>query len=441
MLSEQAAPATEHTDREEIRNKRRAISVSASVMILLLVVATALAPLVLVEDTSRDFSYGTACVAAATGEKPESKLWWNDGLWWAVLFNSEANAYHIYRLGTNDTWDDIGTAVDDRPGTKSDVLWDGSAGKLYVVSHVFEDTGKPMADSGQWARLYRFSYSQPARSYTLDRGFPVMVSQGVSETMTLAKALSGKLWITYVENARVMINHSTDDDTRWGVPTVLPVSEQSTALTTDDISSVIAFGDDSVGVMWSNQTTMKMHFAVHHERDADDVWGAEEVAYSESADDHINLKADGSGRVYAAVKTSFLKRNEPLVLLLVREQGGEWSNYVFGKVGDHHTRPIVLLDETARRLYMFATSGGKNPSAEAGGSIYYKETSIDRINFAPGLGDVFIESPADPLINNATSTKQNVQSRTGLVVLASDSSTRHYLHRAMKISHVSGPQH
>src|SRR5205809_305991 len=30
----------------------------------------------------RDFSYGTSGVAEPTGEKPESKLWWNDGLWW-----------------------------------------------------------------------------------------------------------------------------------------------------------------------------------------------------------------------------------------------------------------------------------------------------------------------------------------------------------------------
>jgi hypothetical protein len=41
---------------------------------------------------------------------------------------------------------------------------------------------------------------------------------------------------------------------------------------------------------------------------------------------------------------------------------------------------------------------------------------------------VFIKNGADTRLNNATSTKQTVNSTTGLVVLASDQGTRHYLH-------------
>ncbi len=43
----------------------------------------------------RDFSYGTVCTATPTGEKPESKLWWNDGSWWGSLCNPTAHRYHI----------------------------------------------------------------------------------------------------------------------------------------------------------------------------------------------------------------------------------------------------------------------------------------------------------------------------------------------------------
>ena len=45
-----------------------------------------------------DFSYGTTIPADVTGEKPESKLWWNDGIWWGILYNNTAGEYHIYRL-------------------------------------------------------------------------------------------------------------------------------------------------------------------------------------------------------------------------------------------------------------------------------------------------------------------------------------------------------
>ena len=35
---------------------------------------------------------------AATGSKPESKLWWNDGFWWASMFDSTSSRYAIFRL-------------------------------------------------------------------------------------------------------------------------------------------------------------------------------------------------------------------------------------------------------------------------------------------------------------------------------------------------------
>ncbi|HMQ32427.1 MAG TPA: hypothetical protein PKD53_16970, partial [Chloroflexaceae bacterium] len=43
----------------------------------------------------RTFSYGTPngrCNSTPTGEKPESKLWWNDGYWWGRLCNDAAEA-------------------------------------------------------------------------------------------------------------------------------------------------------------------------------------------------------------------------------------------------------------------------------------------------------------------------------------------------------------
>jgi hypothetical protein len=414
----------------------RSGNVTALVVIGLLLLATVFSPVALRETCYRDFSYGKTCVAAASGEKPESKLWWNDGLWWAVLYSDAAHEYQIYKLNRELTqWDDSGVSVDDRPGSKSDAFWDDHYKKLYIASHIFVDVGNPTGNPEDWGRIYRYSYDPAAKTYSLDSGFPVTVTRGVCETMVLAKDSKGQLWVTYVQDSKVMVNHSLgDDDKTWATPFVLPVNERAVDLTTDDISSIIAFGGNSVGVMWSNQATMKMYFAIHRDGDPADTWRPEEIAYADSADDHINLKTDSAGRVYAAVKTSFEKYDEPLVLLLVRETEGKWSNHVFGLDRDHHTRPIVLLDEVDDRLYMFATAGGKVPAAEAGGAIYYKLSSMKNIDFGPGLGEEFIESPTDPLINNATSTKQNVDSTTGIVVLATDKTTHRYLHNLIKIS-------
>jgi hypothetical protein len=77
----------------------------------------------------------------ATGEKPESKLWWNDGFWWGSMWHAPSGDFHVFRLeeGTQ-SWVDTGVALDDRPATRADALWDGAAGKLYVASHRFSES-------------------------------------------------------------------------------------------------------------------------------------------------------------------------------------------------------------------------------------------------------------------------------------------------------------
>jgi VCBS repeat-containing protein len=173
--------------------------------------------------------------------------------------------------------------------------------------------------------------------------------------------------------------------------------------------------------MWSDQSDDEMKFAVHQDSQANDTtWSNAEVAVSGSniADDHINLKADATGRVYAATKTSASGGSNPLILLLVRNAAGAWSTVVFGTVQDNQTRPILVLHEERQRLFMFATWD------QSGDVIYMKETSMDAPSFAPGRGTAVIDA-AD--VNNATGSKQSVTDATGLLVQASaDASDLHH---------------
>ncbi len=391
----------------------------------------------------RDFSFGTTCNSTPTGEKPESKLWINDGSWWGSLCNPTAKEYHIYRLDLpTQQWIDTGTAIDDRPGTKGDTLWDPASQKLYVVSHVFTTTGQSVSSSGQWGRLYRFSYNSSTKQYSLDSGFPITVTRGKSETLVIAKDSTGQLWVTYVENSKVMVNHSNGSDTSWGDPYVLPLPASATTVAADDISSILAFQGNKIGVMWSSQLNKRFYFGVHLDGTPDTAWQMDSVGIpgppcsGDCGDDHINLKSiqvDGTGRVFAAIKTSLTAANAPLVMLVARDRNGNWASYVFGRKRDALTRPVVLLDEEHGRLYMFATS------PESSGSIYYKSTDINNISFPVGLGDLFIDSPTDSRINNATSTKQNLNSSTGLVVLASDQDSKYYLHNYLSLNPSGAP--
>jgi PKD repeat protein len=377
--------------------------------------------------------------SSPSGSKPESKLWWNDGYWWASLWDTATSDFYIYKLNlSTQTWERTNTPLDPRTGTRADVLWDGT--KLYVASHVF--TESPAATtSANAGKLWRFSYNASTDIYTLDSGFPVDINAAKTETLVIDKDSTGKLWATWTQGNRVYVNRTLSSDADWGTPFILPVD--GTNVATDDISSVVAFDGNKIGVMWSNQNESTMNFAVHVDGQPDTTWSARSVAYggSGNADDHINLKSlqsDGS-RVFAAVKTSRSGSSDPLVVLLVYNRATNvWSSAVFGRVAEHHTRPIVLLDETNHIIHMFATSD------ENGGSIYEKTTPIsDNPSFEPGRGTPFIEEGAAPGtsgdLNNATSTKQNVNCTTGLVVLATNSTSDDYWHNYQPLPGCGGP--
>lgn len=359
-------------------------------------------------------------LSAPTGEKPESKLWFANGYWWADLYNPEVQRHHIYRFDPETyEWYDTGAALDPRPSSRSDVLWDAETQRLYVVSHVFSTSAAPTSAESNWGYLYRFSYDRALLKFLPDDGFPVPVTRGKSEALTLAKDSRGRLWVAYVESRQVMVNHSEDDDTRWSEPRPLR-TQNSGALSGDDIAAVISFGGDRIGIAWSNQRQSAMYFAVHLDSAPPGEWAEETIiAEPNMADDHINLKSDSAGRVYLASKTSD-KGEAPLAVLYVRDLDGVWTVHPFGTGADHHTRPIVLVDEERQRLHMFAAS------PESGGLVYYKQTALDAIQFPAGPGRVVLQNAVDNRINNVTSTKQSVDQASGILILASGSTNRYF---------------
>jgi hypothetical protein len=371
--------------------------------------------------TYQDFFY-TSVTSNPTADKPQSKLWFQDGAWWSLMLSPSDNVVHIFELRADHTWRDTGTVVDDRSNSMGDALWDGDANKLYVASRAASSP----------ARLVRLSYSPTTRSYSVDAGFPVNISPGGSESITIAKDSTGKLWATFTRQSQVWVTHSTTSDTSWTAPFNPPVGD--TAITSDDISSVVTMRG-KIGVIWSDQLSQSFRFVTHVDGapDTADGWGALEkpLAGTRLADDHINIKnivSDDDGRLYAAIKTSL--GDDPtdpstgaLVALLVRTNAGDWSSHTFGTLADDHTRPMVLLDETNRQIYLFATW------PVGGGSIYYKTSPMNDISFPSGRGTEFMTWPG-ARIDDASSTKQPVNARSGIVVLASDRYAFRYYHSA-----------
>jgi hypothetical protein len=405
---------------------------SRRVVLLALVLLAAWSPAAASAATGyRDFAWSAPGVNGPSAEKPQSKLWYNDGAWWSDLFDRSSNTWRIYRLDSaTQTWSNTPTTVDPRPATWADALWDGT--RLYIAS-----AGRGPSNGADSARLYRFSYSASTRTYTLDSGYPTTIASGGMEAIVLDKDSTGALWATWTRNNQVYVN-TTGGTGTWGTPFVIPVS--GTTVSPDDISSVVSFSGN-IGVMWSNQVDEAMYFAVHRNGDPPTTWTAVKKAVqgSKMADDHINLKSlqEIDGQVFATVKTSLSdlqasNPGAPLILLLKRDPAtGAWSNTPVSTVGDDQTRPILMLSPAQDRLWVFSTTpvgGGTINSGTAKTAIYYKTASMSAPSFAPGKGTPFIQTAGDEYLNNPTSTKQVATASSGVVVLASDNTSGFYAH-------------
>lgn len=367
-----------------------------------------------------------------TASKPESKLWYAGGQWWSVMFNGAASQWRIYQLNTTtNVWSDTGVNADARDNTRADTLFDPANNKLYLTSHIFTTSaGSTSASAANSARLYRYSFS--GGSFSLDSGFPVTINTATSETVTIDKDSAGTLWATWVAGSNVYVNHSTGGDgTTWGTAYIVP---GSAAVSSDDISSLVHYGGNKIGVMWSKQSSpAQWLFATHTDGTGDAAanWTTQVVPTGASPDDHINLKAGDDGRVYAAIKTSESTSTRPLVQLAVRATNGTWSVSTYGTKANRLTRPIVELDEESNVVHIFVTCPGANDSnGEDGGDICTKSTPMSSLAFSTGPGTSIIRDFNSAEMNDATSTKQNVTSSMGLVVMANNPTLDRYWHSA-----------
>jgi len=452
------------TGTRKTRGRVLLLAVATAVLAALVSIGSSLTPSAGAEPADgagyRDFSYSNSADksnAGPTSEKPQSKLWFNDGSWWGVLFNSDTGRYEIYEYDRDShSWTTTETVVDERDDSRADVLWDQKSGNLYIAS-AGPKSADPAVDAANSGRFTRYSYDAEEGTYTR-QGDPITVTNSGVEALVLERDTTGQFWVTFTRNEKVRVNRSLDETGRaWGDPFILPVAGADN-LTSDDISSIISF-DGKIGVMWSNQTDSTVRFATHADTNPDDTAFQEDqplIDRDRGSDDHLNLKSLQAvgGKVYAAVKTAAdcaptdngcvtpdpnAPPEDPLNLLLVRNQDGTFEEHVFGRVRDKHTRPIVLIDQQNNDLYMFATAPTGGGGTQNGGTIYFKKTPLANISFEEGRGTPFIQSSTDTDVNDATSTKQNLNGTTDLLVEASDRETNTYLHNYIDLEGTAPP--
>jgi hypothetical protein len=390
-------------------------------------------------------AYTAGTGGSPTTSKPESKLWFHDGHWWASMFVAGTGNYDIFRLNGS-TWTDTTVVIDDRASTRQDVLSDGNT--LYVASHKFQQTPVFSTATGNEMRLYRFTYNSGTQTYSVDdldpgpANFTVIDSQR-SEALVIDKDSTNQLWATWVQQDsggtyHVYVNHTTGacgGSCGWATASVLPGSTALAPVSGDiDISSVVAFGGNKIGVAWSDQVTSQLKFAYRDDAAGDLTWHAVEVGTGgpKQVDDHINMKT-ANGAIYIATKTKFISKTKlhPQTRLLVRSAAGTWTAHTISYSPDQRTRPIVLLDVAHNAIHVFET--GPHPSGAdpetSGGDIFETTAPLSTASFSVLSKRPVIQDDDSPGMNNATSTKQNLDDTNGgLAVVATNALTKRYWH-------------
>jgi len=156
--------------------------------------------------------------ALQTAEKPQSKLWYNDGAWWGVLF--DGNGHYIHKLSGGGWIKEQDGFLNSSDGDLADVLWDGEF--LFVL----------MANVST-SKLFKFDYDQVTRSYQLLSGFPISLALG-GKWGVICKDGTGKLWITDCKDGQARVIWSTSSDHRsW--------NDTGVTLGSASMSSIVSF--------------------------------------------------------------------------------------------------------------------------------------------------------------------------------------------------------
>jgi len=317
-----------------------------------------------------------ATVPASTGEKPQSKIWYHDNSYWAIL-QGPGGVQFYEKVGSSWQAKTFANAILTAAGN-ADVKWNGT--HLFVL--VYAPT----------VRLYKYTYVSASRAYALVSGFPItLANPSGSETMVLDQDSSGRLWASAEGDGNIYAYYSTSADHRTWAGT--PVTLQ-TGVDPDDISSVVAFGGNRIGVFWSDQARWEFGFRYHDDTAAPTSWSSVEVVASGNgiSDDHVNIAADASGRVYAVTKDS---SNEMRVHR--RATNGTWTTRTGVLGGGTGTRGIIQIAEADAKVYILFTRWGVAPER-----IEYRVADMSTLTFASTT--TFISATND--MNNVTGLKQ-----------------------------------
>ncbi|MES2457512.1 MAG: hypothetical protein V4594_18290 [Bacteroidota bacterium] len=271
-----------------------------------------------------------------TMDKPQSKLWYMDGQWWALLPKSSGPSLwqRTAKGWTEDA--NVTKALSGNPGrvdvcvSGHQVMAVGTGTKYLMVYQLTMDhkswqaevTGRLLAPNG---------------------------ATGQIETATIVCDGSGVWWVAADFGEKVYV-WSSADGRKWKAAV-----ELGDKLNSDDISTLAKL-PQGIGLIWSdqNQDAVKFRFHSDQKNNPGGEWTAEEMIDqgNRTADDHLHAALGQDGTLWLATKNSVDQIGKPQLVLRVRKADGKWKNYPFADLDSVKgpSRPVVFTIEGSGRV-------------------------------------------------------------------------------------------
>lgn len=350
-----------------------------------------------------------------TRDKPQSKLWYSDNCWWAIL--PRASGPSLWQR-TNHGWKEhpeVATKLNGVPG-RADVWAENNQVTAVGVADssltVFRLINKVSSSGVHW------------KSKILSKLFPP--STCPIETATIAKDGKGNWWVAATADSKVCLWFSSNNGKNWAAPFIL-----AEGIHEDDICSITPL-KGGVGVIWSDQVRDAILMRVHKDVNPVGMWEKEEVADSgnKTADDHLNSVLVSDGTLWLTTKNSVDKAGQPQFVLRIRSVDGKWVNkpyLILQNRMKRPSRPIVVATED--NSYVFVGYGDNDRSVPYPYNSNITFAPVDTLLSTVWYNSQIVIAPDSiypNVVHNVTGPKNPFPVNAPWIILAGDAAGRVY---------------
>jgi hypothetical protein len=281
----------------------------------------------------------------------QSKVFYHGGFWWVAAQAKSDLKWYLWKFdGLRWTQNAL---IHPAGKSRPDCVLDAPANKVYILL--------PGAGTTYITRL---TYASGRGVWSTDSGYPVLISdfaQVSDRAVNLTRAKNGHFWVFRATDSTLTAKRSGDLGRTWSpLITVKKKLHNSDGLT--DATAFTLSSGSYIGVGYAENSApgSVYGFLRHLDTDPDSVWTDETAAMPQfpgtNSDDHVSM-ITYSGEVLMLVKTNGGAASVVNIGLMRRATNGTWSLFpVLLSTG--WTRPVMAIDQSNNRLYLFGTREG-----------------------------------------------------------------------------------